>query len=104
MITLNRLDLMHQYYVEEWTIERISTEMGCTRQTIHNRRVMYDLPSRDRDWTSDDDRMVDDLIPLVTMGASLIGDMRTMASDLKHRTSTRSPPPACIRRSKTPAA
>jgi dUTP pyrophosphatase len=85
---LHRLDLVHQYYVEEWPIERITIEAGCTPQTIRNRRAAYGLLDRDREWTPEDQIMAGVFIPKLTMGASLVGDMRTLASELQHRTST----------------
>jgi dUTP pyrophosphatase len=88
MMMLSRIDLIHQYYVEEWSVERISMEADCTPQTVRNRRASFGLPDRDRDWTEEDDVAAESAIAELSMGASLIGDMRTIASELLHRTST----------------
>lgn len=87
-MTLSKLDLVHQYYVEEWPVERIAGESRCTTPTIRNRRITYGMPDRDRAWTPDDDVRATIAMSKMTMGASLIGDMRTMASELQHRTGT----------------
>lgn len=86
-MTLNRTSFITRYYVDEWTIERIAEEAGCHRETVRSRRQFWHLPDRDRDWSEHDLMDGIEAIPRCTSGASLVGDMRTLAFEIQRRTS-----------------
>jgi len=84
---LNRSSFITRYYVDEWSIERIAEEAGCHRETVRSRRQSWNLPDRDRDWSDDDLAECTDAMSRCTSGASLVGDMRTLAFEVMRRTS-----------------
>lgn len=87
MMMLNRGSFISRYYVDEWSMDRIAEEAGCHRETLRIHRLQWRLPDRDRDWDDDEWPSCLDAISRCTSGASLVGDMRTLAFDLQRRTS-----------------
>lgn len=86
-MTLNRTSFITRYYVDEWTIDRIAEEAGCHRETVRSRRQSWNLPDRDREWSEQDLMDGIDAMSRCTSGASLVGDMRTLAFEVLRRTS-----------------
>jgi dUTP pyrophosphatase len=86
-MTLNRTSFMTRYYVDEWTIDGIAEEAGCHRETVRSRRHCWGLPDRDRDWSERDLMDGIEAMSRCTSGASLVGDMRTLAFEIQRRTS-----------------
>jgi dUTP pyrophosphatase len=86
-MSLTRSALISRYYVDEWAVDRIAREAGCHRETVRLRRSQWDMPNRDREWPESEMPFCLDVMARCTNGASLVGDMRTLAFELQRRTS-----------------
>jgi len=81
-------DLIKYYYIEELLNKKIAQIANCHPETLRQKRKLFKLPHRDREWTDNEFEQGMEVLYKVSNGLNIENDMRKVAGILLRRTSS----------------